>query len=1541
MKQRILLMTIAIAILFTGLANAACYLNDVQDDKSEFEGYLNVSLEVNDEVTPFTAEMELTDDTLLFFPNAEISNVLLNVPMDQIASVTDSEGNELSVTTTSEENPFENFSTAIAVGDNSSSPITITFEDTWDGTFPENDAGYPVAVEIQNIGENDGDSAWVSLGFCEEGEMNGETTDANATDANTTDANETDEEVVDTTLIGDDFVETNEVDITESGYSPSKILITSGDGVTWVNTDDQSHTVTAKDGSFDSGPIEPGSMYSVLVSGTVEYTSTGEEDTYEGLISTGEGVTDEVVTEETTTDDNATEEDMADNVTENDTADNVTEEDMADNVTEEDTADNESVDTENVTIATTVADTESFGTLLVALETANLVDTLDSEGPFTVFAPTDEAFDKLPEGTVEALLADEEALNSVLTYHVVSGEYNSSSIVELDNLTTVQGENVTISVVDDTVMINNATVTTTDIETSNGVIHIIDEVLIPPSMVEEMDNMTNATDTNTTDANVTDTNVTDTNVTDANATDTNATDANATDSNETDEEVVDTALIGDDFVETNEVNITESGYSPSKILITSGDGVTWVNTDDQSHTVTAKDGSFDSGPIEPGSMYSVLVSGTVEYTSTGEEDTYEGIISTGEGVTDEAVTENDTADNVTEEDIADNVTENDTADNVTEEDMADNVTEEDMTDNESVDGNVTIAATVADTESFGTLLVALETANLVDTLDGEGPFTVFAPTDEAFDKLPEGTVEALLADEEALNSVLTYHVVSGEYNSSALVELDNLTTVQGENVTISVVNDTVMINNATVTTTDIETSNGVIHVIDEVLIPPSMVEEMDNMTNATDTNVTDANATDANVTETNVTDSNVTEDNATICYLNVVEENKSQYEGQLNATVVIDTETTPSTAQLDLTNDTKEAFPNSTVKTILLNVPADQIINANDSAGNEWTVTDIEEMENPFGFFLTMLTTDEEELNPFGDFQTMITVSDSSENATGPATIYFNETWNGTLPENEDGYVIATDVQNVGEAGNDSAWITLGFCEAENGMMPPADSVVMENTTCYLNDVEDAKSEYEGILNATLMVNNTATPYTAEIEIMNETMAEFPNATINTILLNVPGDMITDVIDSQGEWTILDQGEGVVLMRTSSNTNETANGPITIYFDDAWDGTFPENEDGYKIAVDFRNIGETEDDSAWVTCSDDLVEQTQMNGSQAVATTEIDGLVETNEVDITESGYSPSKILIASGDGVTWVNTDDQSHTVTAKDGSFDSGPIEPGSMYSILVTGTVEYTSTGEEDTYEGLISVGEGVTDEAVTEETATDDNATEEEMDDNESVDTGNATIAEIVADNDSFTILFTALETANLTGTLNEEGPFTVFAPTNEAFEKLPEGTVEALLADEEALTNVLTYHVVSGEYNSSALVELDNLTTVQGENVTISVVNDTVMVNNANVTGADIEASNGVIHVIDEVLIPPSMAEEMASMNNASDTDMNMSNMTNASDMANMTNASDMNATDTSDMDNESTNDSENMTEDSEENGTDMEENMTEDMEEDSEENMTS
>lgn len=297
-------------------------------------------------------------------------------------------------------------------------------------------------------------------------------------------------------------------------------------------------------------------------------------------------------------------------------------------------------------IVETAMSAGNFTTLVAAVEAAGLVDALKAEGPLTVFAPTDDAFAALPEGTVESLLADPEALASILTYHVVAGKVTADQVVELSEAKTLNGASAKVTVTEDgKVMIDEATVVATDIEATNGVIHVIDAVILPEAS--------------------------------------------------------------------------------SNARISTGNAVF----------------AAASGMDAQASMASAQ-SGTAR----------------------------------------------------------------------------TPIYALANKSGFTTLATAIRAAGLQQTLTVDGPFTVFAPTDEAFAALPAGTLESLLADPEALTNILLYHVVSGEVKAADVVTLSEATMLNGEKVSISV-GDGVMVNDANVSATDIMAKNGVVHVIDKVLIP--------------------------------------------------------------------------------------------------------------------------------------------------------------------------------------------------------------------------------------------------------------------------------------------------------------------------------------------------------------------------------------------------------------------------------------------------------------------------------------------------------------------------------------------------------------------------------------------------------------------------------------------------------------------------------------------------------------------------------------------------
>ena len=264
----------------------------------------------------------------------------------------------------------------------------------------------------------------------------------------------------------------------------------------------------------------------------------------------------------------------------------------------------------------------NFKTLVAAVKAAGLVDTLSGNSQLTVFAPTDEAFAKLPKGTVETLLKPENKsqLISILTFHVVPGRVMAKDAFKVDFAGTANGQRLDIAKKDGKLTINGSSLVATDIKCDNGVIHVIDAVMLPES--------------------------------------------------------------------------------------------------DRIPTVATK------------------------------------------------------------------------------------------------------------AKSFNTLLAAVKAAGLVSVLDSDGPFTVFAPTDAAFAKLPKGTVETLLKPEnkEQLIAILKYHVIAGRVFSDQAVDAQSAPTLLKKKVSISVTADGAKVNDAKLVATDIEAANGVIHVIDSVLLPPAMTK---------------------------------------------------------------------------------------------------------------------------------------------------------------------------------------------------------------------------------------------------------------------------------------------------------------------------------------------------------------------------------------------------------------------------------------------------------------------------------------------------------------------------------------------------------------------------------------------------------------------------------------------------------------------------------------------------------------------------------------------
>jgi uncharacterized surface protein with fasciclin (FAS1) repeats len=402
------------------------------------------------------------------------------------------------------------------------------------------------------------------------------------------------------------------------------------------------------------------------------------------------------------------------------------------------------------TVVDIVVGRVDLSTLETAVVAAGLADDLNGDGPFTVFAPTDAAFAALPAGTLNALLADPTGeLAEILLYHVIGGNYKAS---DLDNgmiATTLLGKDVTVTIDATGVYINDAKVTIADLMADNGVVHIIDAVLIPP-VVTVVDIVVNSP------------------------------------AHTTLETAVIAAGLADDL----------SGEGPFTVF---------APTDAAFAALPA--GTLDALLADPtGALADILLYHVLgaEVKSTDLSDGMTAVTLQGKKVkvtiNQDGVFINDAK--VTVADI-----------------MADNGVVH-VIDAVLIPPTVTVVDIIVDSENHNTLETAVIAAGLADDLSGDGPFTVFAPTDAAFAALPAGTLDALLADPTgALADVLLYHVVSGKVRSSSLRNGMEVTTLLGKDLMVTVNAEGVFINDAKVTVADVMADNGIVHVIDAVLVP--------------------------------------------------------------------------------------------------------------------------------------------------------------------------------------------------------------------------------------------------------------------------------------------------------------------------------------------------------------------------------------------------------------------------------------------------------------------------------------------------------------------------------------------------------------------------------------------------------------------------------------------------------------------------------------------------------------------------------------------------
>lgn len=411
------------------------------------------------------------------------------------------------------------------------------------------------------------------------------------------------------------------------------------------------------------------------------------------------------------------------------------------------------------TVVDVVVNSDDHTLLEAAVIEADLAGALSGDGPFTVFAPTDDAITALVTElgiTADDLLALEN-LADILTYHVVGATALSTDLMDGDTFTTLNGADITVSIMDGTVMINNATVTVADITADNGVVHVIDAVLMPPAP--------------------------------------------------------ETTTVVDIIVNSEDHTLLEAAVGAAGLVdALSGEGpfTVFAPTDDAITALVTELGITADDLLELEGLADILtyhvVGATALSTDLMDGDTFTTL--NGADITISIMDGTVMVNNATVT-VADITTDNGVVHVI-----------DAVLLPPTPEVTPTVADIIAESADHTVLAAVLDSADLDVVLAGEGPFTVFAPTDAAFDAVPPMVLLDLLTDNAALTNVLTYHVAGDSLMSTDLSDGQNIETLFGADVTITIVDGNVMVNNAMVTVADIVGANGVVHVIDAVLLPP-------------------------------------------------------------------------------------------------------------------------------------------------------------------------------------------------------------------------------------------------------------------------------------------------------------------------------------------------------------------------------------------------------------------------------------------------------------------------------------------------------------------------------------------------------------------------------------------------------------------------------------------------------------------------------------------------------------------------------------------------
>jgi uncharacterized surface protein with fasciclin (FAS1) repeats len=1005
-----------------------------------------------------------------------------------------------------------------------------------------------------------------------------------------------------------------------------------------------------------------------------------------------------------------------------------------------------------------VSSSSELSTLEAAVEAAGFVETLQGEDPLTLFAPNNAAFEALPEGALEDLLADPEQLLALLTYHTLA-ETQTSADLEPGNYATLQGSTVAVTTSAETLRINDSTVILPDTTALNGVLHVIDTVLqvpVPPQIV-------------------------------------------------TPPEPEITVFVGD----TVTLSVEVTGDEPLAYQ--------WT-----------KDGADLEDATNP-----VLTLADAQVSDSG---TYAVRVSNPGG----SITSNDAVVTVRV---------------------------------------LTLWNIVEATAELSTLQAAIEAAGLVETLQGEDPLTLFAPDNAAFEALPEGALEDLLADPEQLLALLTYHALAG-IQTSADLEPGNYVTLHGSIVTVTTSEGTLRVNDSTVILPDTTAINGALHVIDTVLrvpVPPQIVTPPepeirvfvgDTVTLSVEaigdeplyyqwtkdaSDLAGANGPTLTLTDARISDSGtyavrlsnavgaLTSADAVLTVLvptlwDLIEtsEELSTLEAAVEAAGLVETLQGEDPLTLFAPNNAAfEALPEGALEDLLADPEQLLALLTYHALAGTQTSADLEP-----GNYVTLqgstvaVTTSEETLRVNDStvilpdttaLNGVLHVIDTVLRVPVPPQIV-------TPPEPEItvfvGDTVTLSVEVTGDEPLAYQWTKDGadLEAATNPVLTLADAQVSDSGTYAVR-----VSNPGGAITSNDAVVTILVPTLWDLI---ETSEE-----LSTLEAAVEAAGLVETLQGEDPLTLFAPNNAAFEALPEGALEDLLADPeqlvaLLTYHALAGTQTSADLEPGNYVTLQGSTVAVTTSEET-LRVNDSTVilpDATALNGVLHVIDTVL-------QVPVPPQIVTPPEpeISVFVGDTVTLsveVTGDEPLAYQWTKDGADLEEATNP-----VLTLANAQVSYSG---TYAVRVSNPGG----AITSSDAV--------------VTILVPTLWDLIETSEELSTLEAAVEAAGLVETLQGEDPLTLFAPNNAAFEALPEGALEDLLADPEQLVALLTYHALAGTQTSADL-EPGNYVTLQGSTVAVTTSEETLRVNDSTVILPDTTALNGVLHVIDTVLrvpVPP-------------------------------------------------------------------------------------